>query len=496
MNPTLAVSRLVKVAIILTPQAAQAQNLNTMLLLGTSAVIDTTERYRDYDSLAEVGADFGSTAPEYLAAQLYFSQSPQPRSLKIGRWFKTAASGKMVGALLTPAQQALSNFTAVTTGGFTYTLNGGVPTNVTGVNLSAATSLNNVASLITAALTGATMVWNATYQRFELTSSTTGATSTVSFLSAPGSGTDLSALLKMRSTDSGAYQAPGAAAESALTAVQYFEQNLGQTWYALNVLGIDAPFSDHLAIAGYIEGLDTKHLYGVSTQDAGVLSSVTTSDIAYQLAAQGYNRTLVQYSSNTPYSAASLLGRAITVNYAGNSTVITLMFKDEPGIVGEFLNATQANALRAKNCNVFVNYNNNTTIIQNGTVASGRFIDEITGTDWLAVTLQNELYNILYTSPTKIPQTDAGMHVLTTKCEQVCGQGVTNGLLAPGVWNSAGFGILNQGDYMDKGYYVYAAPIATQSVADRAARKSVPIQIAAKLAGAIHEVSVDVTVNQ
>ncbi|MFX5157774.1 DUF3383 family protein, partial [Acinetobacter baumannii] len=67
---------------------------------------------------------------------------------------------------------------------------------------------------------------------------------------------------------------------------------------------------------------------------------------------------------------------------------------------------------------------------------------------------------------------------------------------APGVWNSAGFGALKQGDTLAKGYYVYAPAIATQSQADREARKAVPFQVAAKEAGAIHTVDVLVTVNR
>jgi len=145
---------------------------------------------------------------------------------------------------------------------------------------------------------------------------------------------------------------------------------------------------------------------------------------------------------------------------------------------------------------VYVAYDNDTTIIEPGKVASGQFIDTITDVDWFVSDLQTTLFNVLYTSPTKIPQTDAGNHVLLTNIEQVCGQAITNGTGAPGQWNSAGFGTLNQGDFLPKGFYVYAPPISSQSQADRAARISVPFQVALKLAGAIHDVVVGVVVNQ
>ena len=129
-------------------------------------------------------------------------------------------------------------------------------------------------------------------------------------------------------------------------------------------------------------------------------------------------------------------------------------------------------------------------------VCSGQFIDTITDTDWLAVDIMTSVYNLLYTSPTKVPQTDPGTHLLVTVIESVLSQAVINGTLAPGQWNSAGFGTLSEFDYLPKGFYVYAPPVATQNPSDRAARKSVPIQVAAKLAGAIHDVAITVTVNQ
>lgn len=494
MSQALPVSRLIKVAVSLTPAGAQAQNISTLLIMGTSTVIDTVERYRDYSTIDAVAADFGTVAGEYLAALLWFQQQPQPTSLKIGRWLNAAASGVLRGAPLSAAQQLLTNFTAVSSGGFTYTKNGAGPTNVTGVNLSGATNLNQVASLITAALSGAVMVWNAVYGRFELTSATTGATSSISFLTAPGSGTDISAILGMTAASSGAYRADGAAAETAVAAVTLFDQNYGQAWYAAMVPA--AVNSDHLAIAAYIEATNTKHVYGVTTQEAASLVPSLTSDIGYQLKALGYDRTFVQFSSSNAYAVASLLGRILTTDYTGNNTVITLAYKQQPGIVAENLNQTQADSLKDKSVNAFLAFNNNTAIILNGVAASGEFIDVITGTDWLAITLQTSAYNLLYTSTTKIPQTDPGTHLLVTTCDAVCAQAVINGLLAPGVWNAGGFGTLKQGDYVPKGYYIYAPSVDSQNPADRAARKSVPIQIAAKLAGAIHEVSIAVTVNQ
>lgn len=495
-NSSLPISRLVKVDVTLTPQAAQAQNISTLLILGTSLVIDTNQRIRLYETLAAVAADFGTSAPEYLAASLWFEQAPQPTQLYIGRWAKTAAAGQLICAPLSAAQQAIGNFTSINNGGFTVSIDG-APMHIHNINLTGVLNLNGVAAAIQAALGGAaTCVWNSVQGTFIFTSLTTGLTSSVGFLSAPNSAiSDLGLLLAGEANSSGAYLAPGIAAETAVAAVTLFDAAFGQLWYAVTVLNTAADV-DLVAVSNYIEGANTKHLHGISTQEAGVLVLATTSDIASLVQVLDLNRTVTQFSSSSPYSICSLLGRMLTVDYTGNNTAITIMFKQEPGIVAENLSASQIQSCNTKNCNVFVEYNNDTAIIEQGKVASGQFLDTITGVDWLAIDVQTALYNTLYTTPTKIPQTDAGMHLLATTIEAICVQGVNNGVLAPGIWNSAGVGAIKQGDFLEKGYYVFAPPVALQNQSDRAARKSVLFQVLVKLAGAVQSVDVSIIVNQ
>lgn len=497
MKQALSIGRLVNVDVILTPAAASFQNINTLLVLGTSEIIDVHERFRLYTGIDGVATDFGTTTPEYKAAALYFEQSPQPDNLIIGRWADVDTPAILVGAPLTAAQRAITNWTGFTTPSFRVSING-TQHDILPASFATDTNLNGIAAKIETALdavsVGATCVWDSNLGRFTIMTGETGAATTISFLSTAASGQDISGVLKMLSTDSGAYVVDGIDAETAVEAVTLFDANYGRDWYALTVLG--AVEADHLAIAEYIEAATNKHIYGISHQQAGVLSAVDTTNISYLMKQLEYKRTVTQYSSTNAYSICSLFGRILTVDYNGNNTVITLMYKQEPGIVAEVLTPTEITALEGHNCNVFVAYNNDTAIIEKGVVASGDFLDIITGTDWLALDIQTSVYNLLYTSPTKIPQTDEGNHLISTTIISVCERGVTNGLLAPGTWESSGFGTLKQGDFLSKGYYVYAPPVRNQSMGDRAARKSVTFQVAAKLAGAIHTVDILVNVNR
>lgn len=603
MPTSLPISRLVNVGINLAPGAAQAQNISTLLVLTSTDVIDTVERLRTYSSLSEVTDDFGSSGPEYESALLWFQQVPQPTQFMIGRWALSNTHGKLLGAPIAAASQAMSNFTVVTTPSF-FAYIDGIPYSVAPASFAAQTNLNGVAALIQTAVAAkvasSTVVWNANYGRFEIESGTTGASSSVGFLSAPratgkitfsvnpsasdtitlngtvvtfvagtptgnqvqigvslsatmdalltflqasldtqlvkftyvlnaaktilyltaatagtggnsltttasaatasgatlsgGNGTDISTLIASRSTDSGAYVVQGIVAETAVDAADLFDDNFGQSWYAMFIP--EGSDEDHLAVAAFLASTNTKHVYGVSTQEAGVISSVDSSNIVSQLKAENTAKCFAQYSSTSAYAICSLLGRALTVDYNGNSTVITTMFKQEPGIIAENLSTSQINALEDKNCNVFVAYNNDTAIIEPGKATNGEFIDVVTGTDWLALAIQTAVYNLLYTSTTKIPQTDAGTHLIVTVIESVLSQAVTNGLLAPGVWHGNDFGSLHYGDFLEKGFYVYAPTVGSQNITDRGARKSVPIQVAAKLSGAVHTVSVQITIDR
>lgn len=269
------------------------------------------------------------------------------------------------------------------------------------------------------------------------------------------------------------------------------------SWYGLAV-ATDAEDvlsdEDILAVAAAVESAAQSRVFAVTTGNEAVLDPTSTTDIAARLKAAGYARTFVQYSTHSRFAAISAFARAFTVNFNGSNTTLTLKFKTEPGVTWETLSASQAAALESKRANVFVLYANDSAILQQGVMANGDFFDERHGLDWLQNYVQTNLYNLLYTSTSKIPQTEAGITRLMGNVEASMDQAVTNGLVAPGVWNGGAIGQLSAGDTLTKGYYVYAQPLASQSQADREARKAPVMQVACKLAGAVHYADVQINV--
>lgn len=497
----LPVSRLVNVGLVITPQAVQAPSLNTGLVLGTSTVIDTKTRMREYASLPGVAADFGTMAEEYQAAVPWFGQSPQPTSLNIGRWCKLAAAGQLICGPLQTANLLISAWTPITAGSFKITVDGGASTNIPALDFAGATTLNGIAALIQAAVQGAggafaavTVVYDLVYTRFEFTSGTTGASSSVSLMSAGTTGTDISGMLAGLAVD-GAYTAPGVVAESALAAVVLFDNQFAGQWY--NLFIPDATSADDVQIAPYIDGDSIPHFYWINSQDASLLTPGSTSNIGFLLQQLEIQHAAIQYSSTSLYAVWSMAARIATVDYTGSNTCISLMYKNEPGIAPESLTDTQANAIDGYDVNVYVSYQfgTSTAIIEQGICPSDQFIDTIIGADALRLQVQANVFNLLQGTPTKIPQTDAGVALLENGCDSAGAQFVLNGFLAPGTWTGNQFGQLVFGQWLDKGYYTYAPPIADQNEAQRTARTSPPIQMAAKCAGAIDTVNVTVYVN-
>lgn len=308
-----------------------------------------------------------------------------------------------------------------------------------------------------------------------------------------GAGTDVSGILKLTQATASA-PANGIDPESLVEALEALADVSGD-WYAAILAEEGVGIPELLAASDFIEAQQKKRRLGLTSGDTRIIDPSITDDLASQLSDAGYKRTFLQYSTKSGQAVASFFGRAATVNFQGSNTTITLIFKQEPGITPETITQTQAAALKAKHANVFVNYDNDTAIIQHGVNSDGSFFDEWHGLDWLENDIQTALWNVLYTFP-KVPQTDEGMTTLQTVMEARLAQAVRNGLVAPGQWNAAGFGQLKTGDFLPKGYYVFAPPVAQQSQADREARKSVPFQIAVKLAGAVHSVDVMINVNR
>ena len=496
-------SDMVLVSVTFTPLAVPFEDFGTLLIMGDSNVISTNQRLRQYTTELEMAVDFASTTPEYQAATLFFEQLPQPAIVYIGRWASAPTSGMLVGATLTPIQALLSNFTAITNGSFHISLDG-AGHDIMLMNFSAALNMNGVASIIQTGIRAAfttglpTCVWNAALTQFVITSGTTGVLSSVSFgstIAIIGATTDVSTLLGLTSLSGASPLVIGQLAETPLQAVQALA-NTSSQWYGLmDATTVPLAQADYIAIAAYILASSRQRMFGTTIGNTNVLDPTQTADLGSVLQSLNNRKVFWMYSAYNKYSVATMFGRGFTVDFTGNNTTLTLAYKQAPGLQGENLTETQFATLIGKGGNVNIIVNNGAVMIWNGQMSNGYWFDEVQGVDWLQNEIQTDVFNLLYTTGTKIPQTDAGSNMIATTIATAMEAGVNNGLLAPGQWNADGFGSLINGQILTLGYYVWYPAIATQPENLREERVSVPFMVAAKLAGAVQTASIALSVN-
>lgn len=273
-------------------------------------------------------------------------------------------------------------------------------------------------------------------------------------------------------------------------------QDVYPGWYAAAFAGLTGEDTYALtdtqieAIGDWVMAADKK-VFGVTTNKADHIEQEPTNPFK-KLYDKMASRVLAIYDKNDPYAVMSLLARGLSVNFAANNSTITLKFKQLPGVTADTISLTEAAKCDALGIN-FYTYYDDAAMVAEGKTIGKRFFDEIHGLDWFVDAVQKEVFAALYQSPTKVPLTDPGTTRLIDKVEKVGREGGNNGLIAPGVWTGDPFGTLETGDRLDEGFYVWADTVDNLSTSDREARKAPPIQVAIKLAGAIH--SADIIVN-
>ena len=440
--------------------------------------------------MTAVAADFSSTDEEYLAAQVFFSQAPKPIQLAISRRFPTAVPGQLMGSVT--IVQTIALFTAIVNGGFDIMIDG-VNKPITGLNFSAAANLNAVAAAIQAKLVllaaGSTCVWSG--KRFIISSGTTGAASTVVFAVAPtgaGAPVDVSGLLGLRAADKG-YYGPGVNAEASIATTLDALQAYNSSWYGVTFTK-ELTEAQLREAAAWVEA--RVKIFAYTTTASDVQDGVVTSDIASFFHNNMYDRTIGIWDYDDPYAIISAIARGFVVDFNEYNSTLTLKFKLLPGVTPVDINESQRLAVTAKCINYYSRYGDSAMLAE-GVMASGKFFDEVHGLDWLQNAVETNVFGLLYTSPTKIPQTDKGVARLVQAVDQAFQQGVNNGLLAPGQWNGTDLGEIKNGDFLSKGFYTYAQPVRLQNQSDREARKAPPIQAIAKGAGAIHFADISIT---
>lgn len=495
---SLPLSQIVNVQLNVTPVSSPRRDFGLFALFtpeAGNAFVDASTLYINCASQADVEAAFGSQSETAAASRPFFAQSRRPRQMIVARWLKSARALPALKAALAgaPLSAGLAQFKAIADGQLSLSVDG-VRVDVAGLDFSEAADLPAVAATIKAKL-GAQALdcrYDEVAGRFILEASAAGSGKSIGYAEnrmLPG--TYLGALLRLEDgmarkiAGRDTLDLPAQSLGEAFAALT--EVNPG--WYAASVA---AALSDAqiLEASAWVLAADKK-IFAVTTQNAAHLEAVAGNPFQQLRDRQSY-RTVAVYDKNDAYAANSWLARALAVNFAANNSTLTMKFKQLPGISADSLTLSEADKCRALGIN-FYTYFDDSAMVAEGTVVGGRFFDEVHILDWYVDAVQKEVFATLYGSSSKIPLTDAGVARLLAAVRKVCREGVNNGAFAPGVWSGDGFGNLASGERLEDGFYVWADSVDNLSTSDRELRKAPPIQVALKMAGAVH--SVDVLVN-
>lgn len=486
----LPMSSVVNVSISVSPTFPARAGFGTLLLITKqTGVIGVAERVRKYSTPESVATDWGADSEVAKVATTYFSQSPKPANFMVGVRFDANQAAELVGGSVPTT--GLTAFQAISNGGFKVAIDGSEQ-EITAINLSGSANMDEVASAIqtkiravaTGGFTAATFVHDGT--KFVLKSGTTGASSTISYVSAPTSGEDLSAIMKMLQGES--TRADGVDAEKVTEALTSIEAK-DKSWYGfmftkevrdnVQIFGEDSVD----ASATWAESR-TKVFFTVSNDELCLVAGNTTN-IIYKLNQKSLTRTFPMYSGYpTQYPEASVAGRAFTVQFTSGSQAITLKFKQLPGVTVENINVAQKAALDAIKGNALISIAGNIMLAE-GWMTNGTFFDEVHGLDWLENAIQTEVFGYMYTRTAKVPYTDAGIQGIAQAVTKALEEGVDAGLLAPGEDSN--------GTYLAEGYLVTTVPEASVSQSDKEARNYTGVSFIALGAGAIHGVTISGT---
>jgi hypothetical protein len=442
---------------------------------------------------ADVSAYFGPSAQETALATTYFAgydgSTIKPAKLMFYRYASTAQAAFLRGgsvAGLTLAQlQALS-------GTLTINVTGSNKTS-SAINLSAATSFSNAATIIQAAFTspGFTVAYDSISGGFVFTHGTTGAAATLSF----ATGT-LSAGLKLTAV-TGAVLSPGAdvaAPGTAMDAVIALSQDFVSfttTWKPVD--------ADKLLFAARVSGKNNRFAYVPWDDNAAATNNGDTTSFGPQNKAAGYNSVAAIYDpANGANIAAGVMGYIASLDFKARNGRATMAFRNATGqVVAGVTNQTVGDNLNANGYNfvgLYATANSQFTFLYNGQI-SGKFawLDSWACQVWLNNGFQLALMNLL-TQVGQVPYNSEGYALIEQAMMDMVNQALYFGAIRAGVTLSSlqkaqinnAAGAIVADVVQQRGWYIKVAD-APPDV--RAARGSPPIYFWYTDGGSVHQIT-------
>lgn len=476
-------SNIIQVTLQGTPQGIAVPNVNTIGLISSELPVWAGSKdYAIYLDATSVAQDFGSSSKAAAIANAIFSQQNNP--IQTGGYLAIVPRLQNIAVPASATIQTL-NYQAVATG-----------TGGNAITVAYTTGATPGAEIVSVSGNAITV---------QIASGVTKASDIIAAIAASAPATALVQLSVFgdASTPQTAPVSPTNLAGGTSSGTEPAHATLIRVANEVYFFGVllDVIPTSLTNIAPYVSG-QTQMLFVASN----VKADFAANGILGQLAAKNQNQCRGLYyndgvAADTVNFAAAYAARGLSVDFSGSDTAFTMNMKQLVGFApDQTLTQTDLNTCLATGVDIYPPFGFQGLTATGNLYTSGAngFFDQIYNQIWLKLATQVSGFDYLAQTSTKIPQTEIGMTGLKNSYRNVMNQAITNGVLAPGEWNSSTtFG--NPQNLIQSvaavGFYVYSQPVNLQLEADRIARKAPLVQIAAKMAGAIHSSAVIIQVN-
>lgn len=376
------IEEIVSVSIVRGTKTISKAGFGVPLILSSEAAFTGV---RSYTSLKSVEADFNTSTSVWKWANSMFAQEKKVKTLKIAKRTALVAQVNTIKIL------------NATNGVFTITING--------VGYSFTASSSTIAAIRTALIAAV----NAATATHSVTAANGGPADELTLTCIAGVGFSVEVTANLQNT---ATTANNGVQEDIITA-----ENADNDWYALILTS--RTDIDILAAATLIE---TRRKLFLACTSAAAVKSNTAGNIYAVLKAKGFARTVPMWSSDQAIGPeAALAGRCLPLD-AGSET---WKFKDLVGITADKFTDTEVNNFKANNVNIYRTFAG-FSMVSEGQVAVGEFIDVIRFIDWLQAQIEEEVFSLLI-SVTKVPYTDNGVAMIEAVVRKQLQRGINVG---------------------------------------------------------------------
>ena len=493
------INNVVNVQLLREGALAQRDNVNTIgLFTSQLGTLNSANRTKVYTALGEVEIDFGTNSDTFDFAKSFFAQSPNPVSaggyLAIAYWRAAsetvaATAAKLVGAQLSE-ETVIGALQTISDGSFVITIDG-VADTVTNLDFRTSSTLAEVAALIDAQVTGTVAVVDGA---LVVTSSTTGASSLMTVMSAHTAGTFVGTTLGL-ATGTGAIATQGAASAVlvAETKQEAVSAALAETYFVGFGFISNPSDVDSTDLGEYAQASE-KIYYDVFTEATNLVKDVSNVVWAAKLAGLTNMRMLYSKTANRKMWIA-YAARCHVVNFAAENTAMTMNLKELKTIVAEELTQDEISKAYDVGLDVYTTIKNVPVVLCS---PANDFVDNVYNLISYIDAVRTDTFNLLKGTATKIAQTTKGVNQIVDAVEKTTRGYVRANVFAPGTWSSPDFfgdlEAFNRSIEMN-GFYVLGGKLSEQAQVDRQLRKSPVIQVAVKNAGAIHKVDLIINFN-